>query len=449
MEIFLQKELEEFKNVTTIQEKRDISEKIKKILGQKKIIVYGAGASGKVLASICEQLHIKIEIFVDRNYQDIQYINEIKVLPINELDYYKDDDILIIISIDSELFLEFKDEIEHNINTYCSKAKVIIYGRDLILALKYDICRTKFLLGHKFNLVDCINCGAESRGCEIFDEYLRQNSSKSMLDKSNYKMRYNKFFGYILSNICTLKCKHCCEMVPYYKTKEFVQPETIIKNCTKVADATGFTMYIELIGGEPFLHPNIAYILDALLQINDVGYIKVFTNGTVVPNDKLLKVLKNPRIVIVWSNYLDTLDGILLQKVNETRNVFQRENIDYIYSTSKTWLDFSSFDYVEKSEEDLNRDFEDCFIANCHRLYEGVLYRCPHQYAAMRLNKLEILENNCVDIEKSDSLEALSEQLFEFKNLNYVDACRYCVVPYKAQEVPAGEQLKGDKDEIF
>lgn len=215
----------------------------------------------------------------------------------------------------------------------------------------------------------------------------------------------------------------------------------MIENCRKVADACQFTMYLELIGGEPFLHPDIAYILRELLKINDVGYIKVFTNGTVVPDEELCAVLKDPRIVIVWSNYQDTVKGELLDNVNRTREIFAKESIEYIYSMSKTWLDFSSFDYADKSEEDLEKDFEDCFLANCHRLYEGVLYRCPHQYAAMRLGKIQIDEHDCVDINKAGSLEELSGKLFEFKNLQYVDACRYCVVPYKAQEVPAGEQL--------
>lgn len=441
MILFLQKEIEQFKNEKDNEVKDIISKKIQQALYKEKIIVYGAGAAGKELVSIFEQLNIEIEFLVDRKFGDIKQLNGIKVLGVDSLQKYRNERVLVIVSIDTQLFLEFQDEIENNINKYCPQSLVIPYGRDLILALKQGMCKSKLLSNAEFKIVDCINCGAESRGCDIFDEYLRKIASESVIDKSSFKMKYNKFFGYILSNVCTLKCKHCCEMVPYYSEKGFVKADVVIENCRKIADACQFTMYVELIGGEPFLHPDIAHILQELLRIDDVGYVKIFTNGTVVPNEQLCAVLKNPRIVIVWSNYQDTLEGTLLDNVNKTREIFEKEGIEYIYSMSKTWLDFSSFDYVDKSEKDLEKDFEDCFLANCHRLYEGVLYRCPHQYAAMRLGKIKIDENDCVDIDKINSLEELSGKIFDFKNLQYVDACRYCVVPYKAQEVPAGEQL--------
>jgi hypothetical protein len=39
----------------------------------------------------------------------------------------------------------------------------------------------------------------------------------------------------------------------------------------------------------------------------------------------------------------------------------------------------------------------------------------------------------------------LSRKFLEFKKKKYADACRYCVVPHKAKEVPAGEQLEDDR----
>lgn len=441
MILFLQKEIEQFKKETENEAKDNISKEIQQCLRKEKIIIYGAGAAGKALGAVLDRLHIKIECFVDRKFRDIVEINGRKVLGVDYLQKYRNERVLVIVSIDTQLFLEFQDEIEKNINQYCPQSLVIPYGRDLILALKYGMCKNILLSNANFSIADCINCGAESRGCDIFDEYLRNIASKSVIDKTSFKTKYYKYFGYILSNVCTLKCKHCCEMVPYYREKGFVEADIVIENCRKIADASQFTMYIELIGGEPFLHPDIIYILQELLKIEDVGYVKIFTNGTVVPSEQLCAVLKNPRIVIVWSNYQDVLEGALLDNVNRTREIFEKEGIEYIYSMSKTWLDFSSFDYVDKSEKELEKDFEDCHLANCHRLYEGVLYRCPHQYAAMRLGKIKIEEKYCVDIGEADSLEELSKKLFDFINLQYVDSCRYCVVPYKAREVPAGEQI--------
>lgn len=441
MNIILKKEMEQFKNINSDSKKQEIFLHIKDILKKKKIIIYGAGAIGKTLADIMLQLGIEISFFADRRYEDIGQIDGIPVVSPDKLENHT----LVIVAVDSVLFLEFRKEIENNIETYAPESEVIPGGRDLTLLLKSALCKKRLLDGENFHLTDCINCGAENRECETFEKYLKEISLESKLDKASFSMKYNKFFGYILGNVCTLKCKHCCEMVPYYDKYGFVKKEQVIEDCRRMAEASQFTRYIELIGGEPFLHPDIVFILEELLKLEDVGYIKVFTNGTVVPGKELYAVLKNPRIVLVWSNYLNTVGGRLLENIQKTRRMLEKEQINYIYSNSKTWLDFSSFDYVEKSEDELSKDFDDCFIANCHRLYQGVMYRCPHQYAAARLGKVTVGKEDCIVMEDFPTPKELSEKLYQFKNMPYVEACRYCVVPYKAEEVPAGEQLSASQ----
>ncbi len=434
--------IEEFKNSDSADEKESAAYRARGLLRGEQIAVYGAGAVGKAIAYTFGQLAIPIDFFVDRKWAEIGMIGDTKVLAPDSLKALKGRNALIIVSIDPILFLEFKEEILKNIRLYCPDSRVIAYGRDLLLLLRYLECGKKLLEGYNFNIAECINCGAESRGCDIFDKYLRKIAPGSTLNKNVCALKYNKFFGYILGNICTLKCEHCCEMVPYYNNRGFVSKYRVIEDCKRVADATGFTMYVELIGGEPFLHPDIVDILCELLKLADVGYIKVFTNGTVPPDIKLCEVLKQPRLVLLLSNYQDTVKGALTENIIRTKDILEKEGIDYIYSMSKTWLDFSSFDFVEKSAEQLENDFEECHIANCHRLYEGVLYRCPHQYAAARLKKIPIEDGEYVNIGRAGTREELSKLLFEFKQLKYVDACRYCALPHNAEEVPAGEQLE-------
>jgi hypothetical protein len=149
--------------------------------------------------------------------------------------------------------------------------------------------------------------------------------------------------------------------------------------------------------------------------------------------------------VITLSNYQDTISEKQWEKVEQTKAAFEQAGIHYIYSISKTWLDFSSFEYVEKPEEVMEQDADDCFLKNDFRVYEGVLYGCPHQYAAERLHKITCGQGECVKLEESKSSYELSGKFFALKEKKYLDACSYCVVPHKAKEVPAGEQLEDDK----
>jgi hypothetical protein len=445
MNIILQEELEIFKTTKNDAERLKAADRVYQILKDKKIILYGAGDVGKSLLASLNDLKIMPEFFVDKRYEEVVDAGPVKVYPVEALAQCKDEDVVVIIAIDAALFLEYKEEISNNIMSHCPNASVVTSGRILTLLLRHQTCQSKFLSGKQFDLVECIKCNGENLHCDVFDKYVRSIASKSEIDKSDFPLKFNKYVGFITGNVCTLRCKCCCEMVPFHKERGFADADTIINDCRKIADATQFTLCMELVGGEPFLHPKIAYILSELLKIPDVGYVKVFTNGTVVPDEQLLDVLKNPRIIIMWSNYQDTIGGKQWENVEKTRALFEREGIHYIYSVSKTWLDFSSFDYVEKTDEMLESDFQDCFMKTIYRVYDGVLYRCPHQYAAVRLNKITCEKGDCIKLKDSDSLCELSREFLEFKKKKYADACRYCVVPHKAKEVPAGEQLEDDR----
>ena len=436
----IEAQIENFKNTNLVEKKIKICDEIVESLRQKQIIIYGAGAAGKTLYDALELHDLIPYCFIDRRAKEIVKYKQVCVKTIDEIESCSRDNVVIIVSVDPQLFKEYTSEIKNKLKEKFSNYEVVSYGRDLSFILKCLNCSLKLEQGGKFDIIDCINCGAESRGCEVFDNFLKND--RTVVDRK-LKNEYNQFFGYIVGKNCTLKCKYCCELVPYFKERGFVDKETIIKDCKKLASASNFNMYIELVGGEPFLHPDLPEVLDELLKIQNVGYVKVFTNGTVPPNARLIKVLQNPRIVLMWSNYMDVLPENLLHRVEETRKILDEANIKYIFSYSQTWLDFSTgFERNTKTVEQLENDFKDCHIANCHRLYKGMLYRCPHAYAAVQLNKLVVTEENSININKYDTGE-LSEKLYDFKNLKYTEACKHCSLPYDANEVPAAEQLEG------
>ncbi len=414
------------------------------LIGQIKgrcIIIYGAGAAGKQIAEALFDADVKVEAFVDKKALDIGTAIGIRVLLPEQLEEYRSREVLVIIAVDPQIFKNSSLEIEANIKKYYREdCEVISYGRDLLYILRYAVCKSKIARGCKINLIDCLNCGAESRGCDLFLDYLKSETMTEMRD--DLRQDFIPYFGYIVGQKCTLRCRDCCELVPYYEHGEIVSKEEILGDCKKLASASRFTMYIELVGGEPFLHPDIAEILEELLEIKNVGYVKVFTNGTVCPSDKLIEILKNPRIVLMWSNYTHAVSGRLLENISRTRKKLEENGVKYIYSHAETWLDFSrSFDLSNKDEEKLKRDFDDCHIADCLRLHKGTLYRCPHHYAGIQLGKLEKKNEECVELNEIDDVIVLSEKLYEFRHLPYIDACKHCKLPYDAEEVPAAIQL--------
>lgn len=416
----------------------NIVDNIVDYLKNKKVIIYGAGASGKAIFHCLNEYNIVTACFLDQKAEEIRNICEIDVLlPEKMGDIHGQ--IVVINSIDPQLFKATIDIVKKNVETYLPDADYVSYGRDLLYLLKRNICKNEIEDGHSLDIFDCINCGAESRGCQIFEKFLKDRYYTE--ERTGLKNKFNKFFGYICGQVCTLRCINCCECIPAYKERDLVPKDIILKDCKRLAEASEFNLYVELVGGEPFLHPELDLILDGLLKLPNVGYIKVFTNGTVPPSENLVKILKNKRLIIVWSNYMDAVKGKLKEKIIETRKIFEENNIRYIYSYSQTWLDFApNFKKINKSEEDLRKDFTACHLANCHRLYRGRLYRCPHNYAGDLTGQCKLKKSDVVDIYDMDTIEALSEQLYEFKNMEYTSGCKYCTLPYDSNEVPAAEQ---------
>ncbi|HHT9158323.1 MAG: hypothetical protein A2099_08030 [Planctomycetes bacterium GWF2_39_10] len=411
-----------------------VSAELLQYLGQKKIIIYPAGALGQLLEKTLASYNISIFSFIDRESPNLVKIGETPVYAPNYLEKL-DESYIVLIATNWKSQFETLSNIskQHNSNL------AVINGFSVNRVFRYNICSAQLKNQQPYDLIQCENCGFERRECSLCLTYLKKVGH--VADQNVWRSKTFDWFGYILGQACTLKCVHCCESIPYLKDHKFVPCETIVADISKIAASCQFLKFVELIGGEPFLHPEFENILNSLLKIKNIGYIKMFTNATVIPTDLLCDILKNPRIMLQVSNYEHQTSESLLKKITATKLKLKEKGIRYVFSPHLEWRDFSSFALHNTEEKVLKKVFKNCPILNCHRLYNGVLYRCPHQYAGIQLGKLEKYSIECIDIHRYTNKD-LGKALEEFENIDYIDACRYCTLPYDAPVVPAGEQLK-------
>lgn len=439
MNEILNNEIVKFKEEKSLAEKERYIEEILKKITNKKIVIYGAGAVGKSLQISINEVGLKMESFIDKRYFELKEIDGYNVFSPDKLVDLDENEHIIIIAINAEVIRSFNNEAFTNIENKCPNVPIVGCGAELLNILRFHKCMEKYKNNEEFNLSGCLDCGAETIKCEIYEKYLH-NIALNKREKTLNKSKAFDWFGYIIGQKCTLKCKHCCEQIPYIQNGKFVKTATIINDCIKIASSTNFLRYIELIGGEPFMHPDLANIIDELLKIENVGYIKIFTNGTIVPSDSLCKILKNKRVVVNLSNYTDQVNDKLLENILETKEKMKLYKIEYVYSESKTWTDWGDFTFRNRPDVELKKNFKDCFIANCHRLYEGKLFRCPRQYAAIMLGEMQYTEGQYIDINKL-TREELAIALDKFEQLEFTEACQRCDMPYDCPIVPAGLQL--------
>lgn len=439
IKIIYQKEMEEFRLSDSFENKAKIAADLVDGLKNKKIIIYGIGATGTQLTLAFQRYGVTPEFYIDRRWEQITEFFGRRVCSAEELSKLDVSEVCLVIAVNSEIVKSFDEDIYMNIYNNAKDIPVISNGMSLASIISYVNCYNKFKNKEKFDIVDCLNCGAESQGCSIYNEYLKLIAVGRKVVSIKPSKKFD-WFGCIMGQTCTLKCKHCCECVPYFKERRFSKATEIIEDCRKIAASCEFLRYIDLVGGEPLLHPEFKKIIEGLLTVENVGFIKVFTNGTIVPNDEVLELFKNPRLVLTMSNYVGQVEGKLLDNILLFRAKLKEKNIKYICSDTKSWTDWGGFEMRNKTEEELVNDFRDCFDANCHKLFEGKIYRCPHQYAGVTLGDLELIDGEYVDVKKLN-YDELGQALDDLKGIKYVDACKRCSMPYDAPEVPAGVQL--------
>ena len=414
-------------------------EELLKRLKESRVVLYGAGAIGKVMKETLDDLGVRVDFIVDKKYEEIRYVGDVPVVATDLLEKANTEEYTVIICVANNIVLAYKSEIEELLQQKCPRAAVIGDGRNLAFFLRSNSCDKRLQAGEEFDLIKCINCGSEQRGCDICKRYLMQQNGNEALYELHKERKFEYYFGYVLGQYCTLRCKHCNEMIPYQNNREFVSLEEVLRDCKKLIGSCYFLPFMELVGGEPFLYPQLEELLQELLQIPNLGYIKIFTNGTVVPSDSLCDILKNKRIVINLSDYTMAVTGQLLDNIYATQDKLKAKGIPYISSSARTWLTFD-FENRGKSEEELKKGFAACNSADCQRLHKGVLYRCHHQYAGMRLGTCPEAEDDIIRIHEC-STEELREACDYLERKEFVDACRYCNWPFDAQQVPAAEQV--------
>lgn len=403
-------------------------------LKKKYVVIYPAGYVGQLLQKTLSEFGITIKAFLDRDTEKVLNTTSIPIMdPSQSTDLPDNSAVLVSANLNS-----MSDQLSNIIRQHNDKL-TILNGFEVNRVLRHSICSRKLANQIPFDLIECENCGFERHGCSICNKYLKRVAGSKTLE-NDWRSKSFDWFGYIVGQVCTLKCIHCCEAIPFLKDHKFVPIDVIVKDIQKVASSSRFLTFVELIGGEPFLHPDYPELLKELLKIKNIGYIKSFTNGTVVPGEELCQIMVNPRFILQISNYEKQATGKLLENINKTRQILKEQNIQYIFTQNFEWQDFSLFDLHNESIISIKEVFEACPLHCCNRLFNGNLYRCPHQYAGVELGKLKKLEVESIEINKLDE-KSLARALEAFENVEYIDACRYCTMPFDAPTVPAGLQL--------
>ena len=244
-----------------------------------------------------------------------------------------------------------------------------------------------------------------------------------------------------VGQMCNLRCKKCCNFVPWATPQSRRYPiEKIISDLEKSFTVIGYIDHLQVQGGEPLIYSDLAKLLGYLGACREIGNIKVATNGMKIPDDELLHVCSINNVLIRISDYPQNRENL---ETFVAKARVHRVNIEMygFAGNQSTWKDLGAPDEVSRTEDDalVTERFNRCEFKICLTLANGEFHRCGRGVNAAQvlgfkpeLGDSAVIRDN--PFFKRDLLDYLSRPRFE-------SACRYCNGTWNAKIIPAAEQL--------
>jgi len=247
----------------------------------------------------------------------------------------------------------------------------------------------------------------------------------------------------LVTERCNLNCSHCNMFIPHYETPKHRDLPIVLSDIDLFFDKVDYVSVFHLVGGEPFLYPNIEDIIKHILSnyIHKIDKFIITTNGTVIPKDNVIELLKNNDIILSVSDYSDKLEK-LKSKVVRTLGVYNTNSIKHYVRNEIEWYDFGDLRIKNNMEtEKLINHFDSC-TAPFRGLNNGKFYYCHLNTSAVLTGLFPLNENDYVDM-KSISNDELIKFDLGFTDLGYVTMCDNCNGCNTGIKVPVSYEHQG------
>lgn len=389
------------------------------------IIIWGAGNLGQSVGEFLSKAGIYITAYWDRNYSVLKNIENLKVEEPFLKEYCKETTLIIPCIVNGSLGEEW------------TKNHVTQHGyKNVVMGMKFFagvMCpfsetsppNTKYCASQK----ECSLCNCE--------KYVHLLSKKKGIEKIQL---YFQLITFVISTRCTLKCKYCGQFLNDYSQDKKINfhKENIKRDIRNFFEAVDFIGMVSVIGGEPFLHPNLVEIVEYMLEFDNIGIVNITTNGIFNSKKHDLKHLNNPQIKVSFSVYKDYLTNSHLEVVNKNIKKMRQHGITHSIGYPLWCKPHKLTNNVANSEQDSAAKKEQCENKRmCASVRDGLFLPCTQIEVATGLALGDYL-GDCVDIASRSDLR---ERLLEKINVQSYKACRHCQ-SFPPEEILAGEQLK-------
>lgn len=374
---------------------------------EKRMVIYGAGMmGGRIYDAIVRVSQISVVAYLDRDVQKKEY----RGLPVfhSQDDWKKfgeDKSVMILIALPDETGADVK--------------------KDLIS-----------------------RCGVRSDSCKLYSEFVMHDFPILMLYQNNKV--FLDTVSLIVTEQCTLKCKHCAIMLPYFEQIHEYSFQKLADETDALFKNVDFIGNYTLTGGEPFLYKELYRLIQYTGERyrDRIGSFKIITNGTIVPGEEMLGLMRRFDMAVEISDYTNGVPA-LKPRLEQVLEVLKSSEIKtYLLSSSK-WVDFGFNTVDHQYSHGQLRDFFDYCHTRCRGYVDGKIRYCINAYFAERTLYEKEDEKNTFDIVSGNASKEWRRKLVEFdlgyNSEGFLDMCQHCngTVEVNQHYIEVGEQWTG------
>lgn len=233
----------------------------------------------------------------------------------------------------------------------------------------------------------------------------------------------------VINQRCSLKCKCCTSYMNEYPLDKRINvpTERILDDIDKFFDAMDSVGTVTIMGGEPFMHPDLAVIVQKLLTKNNFGIVSIATSGTYPIKPEQIEGFQDKRVNVSFSNYEQSITENQTKMMYQNIEMIKNAGISYTVGvTLPEWSVPSTLYDLGDSEEVMIQKKQGCIQPpRCMQVKNGKLHPCDFGTAIYSLGIADY-EMDYVDIEHSTSTEELRNQIRGYIDQPYYRTCGHC-----------------------
>lgn len=220
-----------------------------------------------------------------------------------------------------------------------------------------------------------------------------------------------------VSDYCNLNCRGCTHYSPIFE-KKLPDTEERIHDIELLAQTFSHVVDFYLLGGEPFLNPDIEKYITSAYELLPNTRLHIVTNGLLLPkvSPRVYDTIRKYDVEISVSEYKPTHEMI-----DVIIDVLHQNNVRYQIRP------YDSKQFFNKPlAKNCDMDYEKlCISDGCVNIWNGKIARCPSLMYVHELNKkygLDLPENGVYSMNGHISGRELKKIMKE-----KVPLCKHCV----------------------